>query len=125
MKEYEVFSTSGGAIAASGTHSGTVTMENPGFNGNYALLVKGDISDITVEIDVKVPGDSEVYDTALKGQSQLTNLDLTNGGEARSTKDQVELANLRFAEEATVTVTNNSASAGDATVKILQYAGPS
>lgn len=125
MKTYEVFSTTGGAIAEGGTHSASVTMENPGRYLQYALAVKGDIADADVIVDVEIPGDAEVYNTALKGQSQLTTLDLTNGGEIRATENQSELAVLRVAESVTVTVRNNDASAGDATVKILQYEAPS
>lgn len=113
-------STSGGAIAAGGTNSATVSLDNPGRDLNYGLSIKGDIASADVAVEVKLPGDTESYQTRLKGSSNLTALDISQG-EIRLTEATPELAPLRVAEEVTVTVTNNDAAAGDATVKILQF----
>lgn len=120
MKEYTVMSTSGGAIAAGGTNSATVSLDNPGRDLNYGLSIKGDIASADVAVEVKLPGDTESYQTRLKGSSNLTTLDISQG-EIRLTEATPELAPLRVAEEVTVTVTNNDGAAGDATVKILQF----
>lgn len=118
MKEYTVLSTSGSAIGSGGgTSSDSVDLDDPGQENNYALLVKGDIPDVDLDLDVVVPGDTEQYDTTVS----LSTLDLTNGGKMRNEGDVAGLECLSAAETVHVTVTNNDAAAGDATVIILQY----
>lgn len=119
MKEYTVIDNV--TVASGGTETNSVVLENPGQDLNYAIAVKGGIASADVAVEVKLPGDTEVYDTQLKGSSNLAGMDLTDGGEYRSLEHMPELSALRAAEQVRVTVTNNDASGANATVKIIQF----
>lgn len=119
MKEYTVLDSV--TVAAGGTETASVSLDNPGQDLNYAVAVKGGIASADVAVDVEIPGDSEVYDTVLKGVNDLTGMDLTDGGEFRSLEHTPELSALRPADTAHISVTNNDASSASVTVKILQF----
>lgn len=119
MKEYTAFDSV--SIGAGNTVTKSVSMDNDGMDLNYAIAVKGDASSVDVAVDVEVPGDSEVYDTNLKGTNNLSGIDLTDGGEVRSLEHTPELSAIRISTDTHISVTNNDGGNRSITVKILQF----
>lgn len=106
----------GTSIGATSSTTNSVTMDNPGRAADYALTIKGSIASADVEVDVEIPNDTEQYETTFS----RTGVDITQGDIFNRSSDP-GLDSCQVAPTVHVTVTNNDAASGTATVKLLQY----
>lgn len=106
----------GVSIGAASSVTSSVTMENPGLALDYALTIKGSIASADIEVDVEIPNDTEQYETTFS----RTAVDISQGNIWNGESDP-SLHSAQVAETVHVTVTNNDAGSGSATVKLLQH----